>query len=172
MSGFTTATPPNAAFVPRQLLRALLTATRKPVAAAEGCDRARSGRKMGRLGVSGFTTAARHAHSDTLTCSRCRRLRSSAKRSQDGTPRCVRFYDGFAAERSLRSSSAATRLAHSHTLTCSSCRRLRSSAKRPQNGTPRCVRFYDGCAADRSLRSSSAAFCTPATINPTEVQGL
>ena len=57
MPGFTTAAPPNAAFVPRQLLRAMLTATRKPVAAAEGCDRARSGRKMGRLGVSGFTTA-------------------------------------------------------------------------------------------------------------------
>ena len=36
----------------------MLTATRKPVAVAEGCDRARSGRKMGRLGVPGFTTAA------------------------------------------------------------------------------------------------------------------
>ena len=99
---------------------------------------------MGRLGVSGFTTASRHARSHTLTCSSCRRLRSSAKRSQDGTPRGVRFYDGYAAERSLRSSSAATRHARSHTLICSSCRRRRSSAQRSQDGTTRCVRFYDG----------------------------
>ena len=43
-----------------------------------------------------------------VTCSRCRRLRSSAKRSQNAAPRWVRFYDGFAADRSLRPSSATT----------------------------------------------------------------
>ena len=37
-----------------------------------------------------------------------RRLRSAAKRSQNGMCGCVRFYDRFALDRSLRSSPAAT----------------------------------------------------------------
>ena len=90
MSGFTTATPPIAAFGSGyNVLRRVANATRSscrrrrpiaqqsqnhahrcarifdgyaesqtfPVAAAAGCDRARSGRKIKRLGVPAFTTA-------------------------------------------------------------------------------------------------------------------
>ena len=111
VSGFTTALPPIAASF-------LVSGYSDPcpVAAAEGCDRAQSVRTIGCLGVSGFTTALppiaafvpRQRLQRPMPCSRCRRLRSSAKRSHNRAPRCIRFYDGFAADRSLRSSSAAT----------------------------------------------------------------
>ena len=165
VSGFTTALPPIAAFVPRQRLHACCSRCRRlrssakrsqwdasvcqvlrrlcrrsqpsclgsgyvrVVAAAEGCVRARSGRTMGRLGVSGFTTAlppiAAFVPRQRLhaCCSRCRRLRSSAKRSHNGTPRCVRFTTAlppiadFVPRQRLHAC-------------CSRCRRLRSSAKR------------------------------------------
>ena len=83
------------------------------VAAAAGCDLARSGRKIRYLGVSGFTTAtppiAAFGSSynvlrqvANVPRSSCRRRRPIAQQSQNQIPRCVSIYDGYAADRSLR----------------------------------------------------------------------
>ena len=86
-------------------------------------------------------------------------LRSSAKRSHNGTPRQVRIYDGFAADRSLAELVSCYRFA---VVVADEERRLRAAMVVCL--TLRVEGFYDGFAADRSLAelvSCYKDFCCP-----------